>query len=841
MSGRTRFLLVALLVAVFSTYVVAAPYNVSQSTAANQHATGTLIDEPISVPNELDEIVLIFDFEIDDLSEWTWGSNTEQDPVWSADGYSPRSGDNSWRNFDPSYGGANGGYQNHWFQSAVTPPIDLTGTTSPELSFWFKLHCEEPEGVTVPGYDGWDGANFWIRYTDGDEVVTEVVTDFTGTAYDGDSFFSFGYEWFMGVGIPAWGGHHDWSQVTVDLSAYTDFDDVQIIFTFCSDPAWDSSDDATYTGYQIDDIEISDGETVLFADGAEDPDNSLMTFEGGAPTLVDSEFQLLAGQNDAPSPVKVLDVDNVERGYSHYMESPEFSLPGLEAGERLFFDLWVNSDMFYDASADYYPSWTVQVWDPEQEVWWNVNNIRGIYQNNTYVGPSSGWSSVTTDFGSAVWEATPIAGLDGVKMRVVYSSAGGAYAFEFCRWDNFTYEIRGVQHDIATRILTIPYPVAVGLPNPGSVLYSNNGIETETFLALWGVNIAGTPGLPGPNITLDAGEEVVMTIDTPGNSTIGWVPTAAQADLTVNVIARANLATDEDLSNNFDTTRVYVNQEGDYEFGYDNHTVAYYYTMNTANTGPMTRFVMDQTNPYFSNVALDISDLGIYWYARDDTRPNWPAGGVEFTVHVFAGGTSPGEEWHSEVVTVDLSGGNFGWVLVDLSEVEELQGVTAADFYVWMEVYTAVSNGSTDFMQPSIIADLNNTGELYPGNNLFYNGVDVTEAGYASFIHVMATESESSLDEPVNGPIPASYALEQAYPNPFNPTTTLRYDMAQSGRVSLKVYNVAGQLVATLLDRDVRAGSHTATFNASALSSGVYFVQMEAGSFSAVQKVMLMK
>jgi len=88
---------------------------------------------------------------------------------------------------------------------------------------------------------------------------------------------------------------------------------------------------------------------------------------------------------------------------------------------------------------------------------------------------------------------------------------------------------------------------------------------------------------------------------------------------------------------------------------------------------------------------------------------------------------------------------------------------------------------------------------------------------------------------------PEQYALEQNYPNPFNPSTTIRYTLPVSGRVAVRVYNILGQAVATLVDGNQNAGTYEVSFNASALSSGVYFYRIESGSFAAVKKMMLLK
>ncbi len=89
--------------------------------------------------------------------------------------------------------------------------------------------------------------------------------------------------------------------------------------------------------------------------------------------------------------------------------------------------------------------------------------------------------------------------------------------------------------------------------------------------------------------------------------------------------------------------------------------------------------------------------------------------------------------------------------------------------------------------------------------------------------------------------IPTEIFLAQNYPNPFNPSTAIEYGLPQSSRVTLKVFNVAGQLVATLFDGYQDAGRHEVIFNAARLSSGTYFTVLQAGSFKQVRRIVLMK
>ncbi len=88
---------------------------------------------------------------------------------------------------------------------------------------------------------------------------------------------------------------------------------------------------------------------------------------------------------------------------------------------------------------------------------------------------------------------------------------------------------------------------------------------------------------------------------------------------------------------------------------------------------------------------------------------------------------------------------------------------------------------------------------------------------------------------------PASFHLAQNFPNPFNPTTNIRFSTPSAGRVKLTVYNLHGKEVRTLINGEVPAGAHLATFDGSDLASGIYFCRLEAGELVATQKMVLTK
>jgi len=89
--------------------------------------------------------------------------------------------------------------------------------------------------------------------------------------------------------------------------------------------------------------------------------------------------------------------------------------------------------------------------------------------------------------------------------------------------------------------------------------------------------------------------------------------------------------------------------------------------------------------------------------------------------------------------------------------------------------------------------------------------------------------------------VPTNYSLAQNYPNPFNPSTKISFSIPESGLVSLKVYNMIGQVVAELINEEMSPGNYNFDFNASDLSSGVYVYQISAGTFTSSMKMMLLK
>ena len=89
--------------------------------------------------------------------------------------------------------------------------------------------------------------------------------------------------------------------------------------------------------------------------------------------------------------------------------------------------------------------------------------------------------------------------------------------------------------------------------------------------------------------------------------------------------------------------------------------------------------------------------------------------------------------------------------------------------------------------------------------------------------------------------IPNEFSLDQNYPNPFNPSTTIKFSLPEAGNVRLIIYNALGQKITELVNSNLDAGSHSFTWNASGVASGLYFYELNTNNFSSVKKMMLMK
>jgi hypothetical protein len=124
------------------------------------------------------------------------------------------------------------------------------------------------------------------------------------------------------------------------------------------------------------------------------------------------------------------------------------------------------------------------------------------------------------------------------------------------------------------------------------------------------------------------------------------------------------------------------------------------------------------------------------------------------------------------------------------------------------------------------------------GNTIYIGAFRQSGANFPPVQHF--TSMATSVDAPLEQP--EGYTLDQNYPNPFNPTTNIEFSLGQSGVTTLKVYDISGREVASILNgQQLSSGSHTYTFDASNLSSGIYFYRLNSSGVQITRKMTLIK
>lgn len=180
----------------------------------------------------------------------------------------------------------------------------------------------------------------------------------------------------------------------------------------------------------------------------------------------------------------------------------------------------------------------------------------------------------------------------------------------------------------------------------------------------------------------------------------------------------------------------------------------------------------------------------------------------------------------------------FNWFSFDISTSPQLNN---GSYYIGIKYNASQASQEAKY----ILFDCDTTFSLWPGygwSSLIgqWTVAQIIWPGYKCFgIRTMGSAPSGTTN--INTSLPVNYNLKQNYPNPFNPVTKISFDIPKSGLVTLKVYNILGTEIATLVNEVKNPGSYLVDFNASALSSGVYFYKIETGGFTAVKSMILIK
>ena len=247
-----------------------------------------------------------------------------------------------------------------------------------------------------------------------------------------------------------------------------------------------------------------------------------------------------------------------------------------------------------------------------------------------------------------------------------------------------------------------------------------------------------------------------------------------------------------------------------------------------------------------------------YWLSyMIDVKDSIPVGNTYFMVKLYSstteilalgkggGATTPvwtcGSGWPGasgdDVSTVPITAGPK-WLVMSISMSGT--GTDACRTYMWVD-----PNPATQPDTSTAIVKRNSTVPAAGIDNmaLEFGGDGIN--GRLIFDEIRMATSYAGLSTATSVPstenIPAEFGLDQNYPNPFNPSTTISYSLDQTKQVRLSVYNLLGQEIAVLAVGVQTAGVHTATFQASGFSSGMYFYRLHSAQGSITKKMMLTK
>ncbi len=243
--------------------------------------------------------------------------------------------------------------------------------------------------------------------------------------------------------------------------------------------------------------------------------------------------------------------------------------------------------------------------------------------------------------------------------------------------------------------------------------------------------------------------------------------------------------------------------------------------------------IFTEFNGFEGGLAITIEDIDNSGEKAEDSRKRFEAGQLKLENNIwydFAAGNTVSEFSDQDFVQAYLSDAATNNRVTDpmLRGISRDRdgGLDPRPDAGSPALSGAKTLGDSDLMQTSYVG-------AFGSDNWLFGWTALDQLGYVGLI--------SDVEENQLGGVPESYSLSQNYPNPFNPSTSIEYTIPEAGLVKLSVYNILGQEVASLVNGLKNAGTHSVTFDASELTSGVYIYRLEAGSNIMTHKMTLLK
>lgn len=242
------------------------------------------------------------------------------------------------------------------------------------------------------------------------------------------------------------------------------------------------------------------------------------------------------------------------------------------------------------------------------------------------------------------------------------------------------------------------------------------------------------------------------------------------------------------------------------------------------------------------NIGDATADISGWYFCIGFAYTQLPAGisippdGI-IVIHVGATGTNTSTEFFlSGLSDLNVSASNIGLYINNNSFTNSSN---MWDFVQWggssigrENVAVSAGEWTADTFAPGV-AD---------GHSIEYDGMGNSSSDWTDqSVPTIGQENGFITTVGIEKVLPSSYDLAQNYPNPFNPVTTIAYQLPQSGRVSLIIYDLLGAEVATLINSVQSSGIHSVRWNAANVASGIYFYRLRAGSFTQTRKLVVIK
>ena len=174
----------------------------------------------------------------------------------------------------------------------------------------------------------------------------------------------------------------------------------------------------------------------------------------------------------------------------------------------------------------------------------------------------------------------------------------------------------------------------------------------------------------------------------------------------------------------------------------------------------------------------------------------------------------------------------------DHDQLDAIVRDPAGNFYLSVWSTGEIIRYNSDFSNMPEFISSGHNGPSGLGYNAEEDLLGVTNYNSNSISLIPVVSSQAG---DIHTRLSSTFRLYQNYPNPFNPTTTIEFDLPKTSGVSLKIYNILGEEVATLLSASLLSGFHSVEWDASHMASGVYLYRLEVGNYAETRKMVLMR